>query len=125
MNIGKGSLFLVILLLIFVENLLLRCKLSEFHTGYRAFSRGILTGLPLDRNSDDFVFDNQMLAQTVFFGYRVGEISYPTKYFFEASSINFWRSMVSGVGVLLTAIQFRLQKSKILTFDIFTQKEKL
>ena len=85
-------------------------KLSEYHTGYRAFSQEILERLPLDQNSDDFVFDNQMLAQIIWNGYRTGEISCPTKYFKEASSINFRRSVVYGLGVLKTAIQFRMQK---------------
>ncbi|HWI40738.1 MAG TPA: glycosyltransferase family 2 protein, partial [Verrucomicrobiae bacterium] len=99
--------------LTFVENLLLGHKLSEYHTGYRAFSREILETLPLDRNSDDFVFDNQMLAQVVWYGYRIGEVSCPTKYFKEASSINFRRSVVYGLGVLRTAMQFRLQKAGV------------
>ena len=99
-----------------VENLLLGHKLSEYHTGYRAFSREILRRLPLDRNSDDFVFDNQMLAQIVWFGYRIGELSCPTKYFEEASSINFRRSVIYGLGVLKTAVQFRMQKWGIGTF---------
>src|SRR6202453_786887 len=73
------------------ENLFLRVKLSEYHTGYRAFSREVLSALPLGENSDDFVFDNQMLAQCVYFGFRIGEVSCPTKYFKEASSINFRR----------------------------------
>jgi glycosyltransferase involved in cell wall biosynthesis len=96
--------------LTFVENVLLGQKLSEYHTGYRAFSREILETLPLDANSDDFVFDNQMLAQVVCYGYRVGEVSCPTKYFDDASSINFRRSVIYGLGVLRTAVQFRLQK---------------
>lgn len=96
--------------LTFVENLLLGHKLSEYHTGYRAFSREVLESLPLDENSDDFVFDNQMLAQIIWFGYRIGEVSCPTKYFEEASSINFRRSVIYGLGVLKTAMQFRLQK---------------
>src|SRR5207253_1227831 len=75
------------------ENLFLRVKLSEYHTGYRAFSRKVLTELPLLENSDDFVFDNQILAQCVYFGFRIGEVSCPTKYFEEASSINFLRSV--------------------------------
>src|SRR5437660_2732573 len=75
------------------ENLFLGAKLSEYHTGYRAFSRKVLTELPLLENSDDFVFDNQMLAQCVYFGFRIGEVSCPTKYFHEASSINFRRSV--------------------------------
>jgi glycosyltransferase involved in cell wall biosynthesis len=92
------------------QNLLLSAKLSEYHTGYRAFSREVLEKLPLWENSDDFVFDNQMLAQTIYFGYRIGEVSCPTKYFEEASSINFRRSCTYGLGVLQTSIQFRLQK---------------
>lgn len=91
-----------------VENVLLGVKLSEFHTGYRAFSREVLERLPLEENSDDFVFDNEMLAQAVAFGFRIGEISCPTRYFAEASSINFRRSVVYGFGVLATALKFRL-----------------
>jgi glycosyltransferase involved in cell wall biosynthesis len=106
-------------MLTFVENLLLGQKLSEYHTGYRAFSREILVKLPLDANSDDFVFDNQMLAQIVWYGYRIGEVSCPTKYFPEASSINFWRSSVYGLGVLATALQFRLSKLGIIRSNIF------
>src|SRR5271169_3079350 len=92
------------------ENLFLHVKLSEYHTGYRAFSRKVLTELPLLENSDDFVFDNQMLAQCVYFGFRIGEVSCPTKYFEEASSINFWRSVSYGMGVMGTTLQFALQK---------------
>jgi glycosyltransferase involved in cell wall biosynthesis len=92
------------------QNLLIGASLSEYHTGYRAFSRELLTALPYDRNSDDFVFDNQMLAQAVMFGARIGEISCPTRYFAEASSINFRRSAVYGLGVLRTSIQFLLAK---------------
>ena len=91
-----------------IENLLLGVKLSEYHTGYRAFSEGVLETLPLNENSDDFVFDNQMLAQAVAFGYRIGEISCPTRYFAEGSSIGFRRSVVYGMGVLATAVRFRL-----------------
>ncbi|HJV64640.1 MAG TPA: glycosyltransferase family 2 protein [Geomonas sp.] len=98
-----------------VENLLLGHKLSEYHTGYRAFSREILEGLPLDLNSDDFVFDNQMLAQIIWAGYRIGEVSCPTKYFDDASSINFRRSVIYGLGVLKTALQFRLGKMGLFT----------
>ena len=92
------------------ENILLGQKFSEYHTGYRAFSREVLEKLPLDANSNDFVFDNQMIAQMVWFGFRVGELSCPTKYFKEASSINFRRSVIYGLGVLGTAILFRLNK---------------
>jgi glycosyltransferase involved in cell wall biosynthesis len=95
------------------ENLFLRVKLSEYHTGYRAFSRKVLTELPLLENSDDFVFDNQMLAQCVHFGFRIGEVSCPTKYFEEASSINFRRSVQYGFGVLATTMQFALQKAGV------------
>lgn len=93
-----------------VENILLRTKLSEFHTGYRAFSRRVLETLPLEENSEDFLFDNQMLAQAVCFGFKIGEISCPTRYFAESSSINLRRSVVYGLGVLLTALQYRLHK---------------
>ena len=97
-------------ILTLIQNLLLRHKLSEYHTGYRAFSRQVLSSLPLEENSDDFVFDNQMLTQVIYFGYRIGEISCPTKYFPEASSINFSRSVRYGAGVLATSMEFRLQK---------------
>jgi len=96
-----------------IENILLGHKLSEYHTGYRAFSRDILERLPLEKNSDDFVFDNQMLAQIIWFGYRIGEVSCPTRYFDDASSIGFRRSVVYGFGVLKTALQFRLCKMGI------------
>ena len=89
------------------QNLLLGSKLSEFHTGYRAYSRKVLETLPLLANSDDFVFDNQVLAQTVAFGFSIGEISCPTKYFPEASSIGFGRSVRYGLGVVATSLEFR------------------
>jgi glycosyltransferase involved in cell wall biosynthesis len=108
--------------LTFIENILLGQKLSEYHTGYRAFSREVLEKLPLHENSDDFVFDNQMLAQAVFFGYRIGEITCPTKYFPEASSINFRRSVVYGIGVMATAIKFRLQRMGVKKFSVFSVK---
>ncbi|MFY9661702.1 MAG: glycosyltransferase family 2 protein [Terriglobales bacterium] len=104
------------------ENTLLGAKLSEYHTGYRAFSRTVLQELPLLENSDDFVFDNQMLAQCVMFGFRMGEVSCPTKYFPEASSINFRRSVQYGLGVVLTSVQFRLQKLGLAHFGIFNRK---
>jgi glycosyltransferase involved in cell wall biosynthesis len=93
------------------ENLLLGAKLSEYHTGYRAFSREVLERLPLAANSDDFVFDNQMLAQIWWFGYTIAEISCPTKYFPEASSINFRRSVKYGFGCLGTGLDFRLART--------------
>jgi len=92
------------------ENMLLGIKLSEFHTGYRAFTRQVLENLPLGENSDDFVFDNQMIAQAAYFGYRIGEISCPTVYETESSSINFKRSVTYGFGVLNTSMQYRLNK---------------
>src|SRR5947209_3003909 len=104
------------------ENLFLRVKLSEYHTGYRAFSRKVLTELPLLENSDDFIFDNQMLAQCVHFGFRIGEVSCPTKYFEEASSINLWRSVNYGLGVLATTLQFALQRWGLASFAIFSPK---
>jgi glycosyltransferase involved in cell wall biosynthesis len=101
------------------ENLFLRIKVSEYHTGYRAFSREVLTKLPLLENSDDFVFDNQMLAQCAYFGFRIGEVSCPTKYFPEASSINFRRSVKYGFEVLSTTMKFALQKWGVAHYAIF------
>lgn len=103
-----------------VENILLGVKLSEYHTGYRAFSREVLEKLPLEEGSDDFVFDNQMLAQVVAFGFRIGEISCPTRYFKEASSINFRRSVVYGLGVLRTAVAFRLHRIGVIHCPLFS-----
>src|ERR1700752_4555878 len=104
------------------ENLFLGVNLSEYHTGYRAFSRKVLTELPLLENSDDFVFDNQMLAQCVHFDFRIGEVSCPTKYFKEASSINFRRSVKYGFGVVATTLQFALQRAGILRLPRFSDK---
>ncbi len=104
------------------QNLLMGSKLSEFHTGYRAFSRKVLENLPLLENSDDFVFDNQMLAQISYFGYRIGEVSCPTKYFPEASSINFIRSIRYGIGVINTSLKYRMQRMKLREFRIFSPK---
>jgi glycosyltransferase involved in cell wall biosynthesis len=101
------------------QNLFLGAKLSEYHTGFRAFSRNLLESLPLVENSDDFVFDNQMIAQAVMFGFRIGEISCPTKYFKEASSINFRRSVKYGLGVLATTATFTGQKFGILHSSLF------
>lgn len=108
-------------LLTFLQNILLGMKLSEYHTGYRAFSREVLMALPLEENSDDFVFDNQMLAQAAFFGFNIGEISCPSKYFAEASSINFRRSVTYGLGVLRTSMQFWLQKRGLRSYRIFSK----
>src|SRR5580698_2799968 len=104
------------------ENLFLRVKLSEYHTGYRAFSRKVLIKLPLLENSDDFVFDNQMLAQCVHFGFRIGEVSCPTKYFEEASSINFRRSVKYGLEVLATTMQFALQQIGLVHLPRFSEE---
>jgi len=103
------------------QNLIAGAKLSEYHTGYRAFSKEVLLNLPLLENSDDFVFDNEVLAQCIFFGYRIGEVSCPTKYFEEASSINFSRSVKYGFGVLGTTLKCRLQKMGIGNFRIFSK----
>jgi glycosyltransferase involved in cell wall biosynthesis len=106
-------------LLTLIENIMLNKKLSEYHTGYRAFSRKVLETIPLNENSDDFVFDNQMMAQIAYFNFSIGEISCPTKYFEEASSINFKRSVKYGVGVLQTSFLYRLQKLGLVKSKIF------
>lgn len=102
------------------QNLLIGQKLSEYHTGYRAFSRQVLATLPLEENTNDFLFDNEILAQIVFFNYAIGEISCPTRYFEEASSINLPRSVKYGLGVLLTSLKFRLQRMRLGSFRIFS-----
>jgi glycosyltransferase involved in cell wall biosynthesis len=102
-----------------VENVLLGAKLSEYHTGYRAFSRELLEILPIEANSDDFVFDNQMLAQIVWFDDTIAEISCPTKYFAEASSINLSRSITYGIGCLMTAMTFRLSRMNAIRSKLF------
>ena len=109
--------------LTFIENILMGAKLSEYHTGYRAFSRDLLAQIPFTCNSDDFVFDNQMLAQILWLGYAVAEVSCPTKYFPEASSINFPRSIKYGLGCLQTAVTFRLAKLGLLEINLFQTKE--
>lgn len=101
------------------QNLLQSYKLSEYHSGYRAFSRTVLTSLPLMENSDDFLFDNEMLAQIIYFPFRIGEVSCPTRYFEEASSISFRRSIKYGFGVVWTAVRFRLQRWGLGHFRIF------
>ena len=108
--------------LTFIENILLGAKLSEYHTGYRAFSRQMLEELPIDHNSDDFVFDNQMLAQILWFGYTIAEVSCPTKYFAEASSINLPRSIKYGLGCLSTSFKFRLAKMKLIFSEQYPNK---
>jgi len=116
--LGKGALeggmpvykFAANRFLTFVQNILIGYKLSEYHTGFRAFRSEVLESLPLESNSDDFVFDNEMLVQIIYQGFNVGEISCPTRYFDEASSINFSRSVRYGLGVLATSVKYRLAR---------------
>ena len=125
--LGKGALqggmplykYVANRFLTLVENLLINQKISEYHTGYRAFSREVLERLPLEENSDDFVFDNEILVQAVYFGYRLGEISCPTRYSKESSSINFRRSIFYGLGVLITSCKYVLQRMGCAHFSIF------
>jgi glycosyltransferase involved in cell wall biosynthesis len=105
------------------SNIFIGAKLSEYHTGYRAFSREILQRLPLEVNSDDFIFDNQMLAQVLWFGYTIGEVSCPTRYFGESSSINFRRSVKYGFGCLGVAVLYRLAKMKLIKTKYFPAHE--
>jgi len=107
-----------------LQNLLMGAKLSEYHTGYRAFTREVLETVPLARNSDDFVFDAQMLSQILYAGFRVGEVTCPAKYFPEASSINFPRSVRYGLGCLVTAVQFRLSRWGLGRFKVFEMERK-
>jgi hypothetical protein len=128
--LGRGALeggmplykFVSNRLLTSVENLLVGHNLAEYHTGYRAFSRRVLETLPLERNSDDFVFDNQMLAQAIYWGFRVGEVSCPTRYFPEGSSISFRRSVTYGLGVLSTGLKFRAARLGVATAPIFRRE---
>jgi len=125
--LGKGALkggmprykYIANRFLTFVQNLLLGQKLSEYHTGYRAFSREVLNDIHFDRNSDDFVFDNQMLSQILMAGYEIAEVTCPTKYFEEGSSINFRRSVVYGLGVLQTSWRHFLHKRGIRKYLIY------
>ena len=103
----------------FVENIFMGAKLSEYHTGYRAFSREVLGRLNFENNSDDFLFDNQMLAQIIWLGYTIAEISCPTKYFAEASSVGFWKSVKYGFGCIGVALTFRLAKMKMIRSKLF------
>lgn len=126
--LGKGALeggmplykFIANRFLTLAQNILIGYKLSEYHTGFRAFRREVLESLPLEANSDDFVFDNEMLAQIIYQGFSVGEISCPTRYFDEASSINFSRSVRYGLGVLATSVKFRLDRWKIGRSKLFS-----
>ena len=109
-------------ILTLIQNILMNQKLSEYHTGYRAYSRDILEQIDYNSNSDDFVFDNQILAQIIYRGFPVAEISCPTKYFHESSSINFYRSIIYGLGVLLTSIKYFIDKTGIYNFKLFREK---
>ena len=125
--LGKGALqggmpvykYIANRFLTFIQNILMGQKLSEYHTGYRAFTKEVLQSVNYHDNSDDFIFDNQMLAQIFFKGFTIGEVSCPTKYFKEASSINFKRSVKYGFGVLYVSLAFRLQKMSLCKFKIF------
>ena len=126
--LGRGALrggmprykYIANRLLTLGQNILIRQKLSEYHTGYRAFSREVLESIHYNINSDDFVFDNQMLAQIFYAGFEIAEITCPTKYFPEASSINFRRSVKYGLGVIGTSIRYFLSKSGIYKSKLFT-----
>jgi glycosyltransferase involved in cell wall biosynthesis len=130
--LGKGALrggmpmykYIANRFLTLFQNIMMGQKLAEYHTGYRAFSKEILERLPLHKNSDDFVFDNEMLGQIAFAGYEIGEVTCPTKYFDDASSINFKRSVQYGLGVLRVSLCFRLQRWGIAKFKIFEGMEK-
>lgn len=105
--------------LTFIQNVLMGAKLSEYHTGYRAYTREVLETVPWENNSDDFLFDNQMLSQIIYFGFMVGEITCPAKYFPEASSIGLFKSAEYGLGCLITALQFRLNKLGLMSSTLF------
>jgi len=107
--------------LTFIQNIMVNNKLSEFHTGFRGYKREVIENLPLAENSNDFIFDNEFLCQVIYFGYKIGEISCPTKYFPEASSINFFNSVKYGIGVILTSIKFLLSRMGIIKFKIFSK----
>lgn len=119
--LGRGALaggmplykYIANRVLTLIQNLCLPQKLTEYHSGYRAFSRTVLTRLPLEENSDDFVFDNEMIVQLIFFGYEIAEITCPAKYFENASSINFWRSIRYGIAVLRATARYRLARAGI------------
>jgi len=108
-----------------LQNIIVGAKLSEFHTGYRAFSRRVIETLPLAANSDDFIFDNQMLIQALAFGMCIGEVSCPTRYFEDASEISFGRSIIYGLGVLWTSVQYRLWRGHLLRPRIFSGRPEL
>ncbi len=128
--LGKGALkggmpkykYVANRFLTLFQNILMSQKLSEYHSGYRAFSKEVFTKIHIEENSDDFIFDNQMLAQIFYAGYEIGEVTCPTKYFEEASSINFARSTTYGLGVLWTSVKYRLAKWKIYISKEFAEK---
>jgi hypothetical protein len=125
--LGKGALkggmplykYFFNRMLTMTQNILMGQKLSEYHTGYRAYSKEVLLSIPFQDNSDDFVFDNELLGQIFFKGYEIAEITCPTKYFDEASSINFKRSSIYGLGVLRVSLQYFLQKAGVAKFKLF------
>ncbi len=128
--LGKGALmggmpiykYIANRLLTFFQNVVIGQKLSEYHTGYRAFSKEVLESINYEANSDDFIFDNQMLSQIFYAGFEIAEITCPTKYFTDASSINFKRSSIYGLGVLKTSIMHRLQLWGLTNFEIYKEK---
>jgi glycosyltransferase involved in cell wall biosynthesis len=128
--LGKGAIkgkmpvykYLSNRLLTFIQNLLMNQKLSEYHTGYRAFSRDVLERIDYNSNSNDFIFDNQMIAQIFYFGYDIAEITCPTRYFKEASSINLKRSFIYGFGVIITSLKYFLVKTGLFHFRLFREK---
>ena len=125
--LGKGALkggmpiykYIANRFLTFSQNVLMNQKLSEYHTGYRAYSRQVLKSINFNENSNDFIFDNQFLAQIFYKGFEIAEITCPTKYFEEASSINFKRSMKYGIGVLITSFNYFLNKNKLYKSKLF------
>ncbi len=130
--LGKGALkggmpgykYFFNRVLTMTQNLLLNQKLSEYHTGYRAYNRAVLEAIPFEENSDDFVFDNELLAQVFYAGFEIAEITCPTKYFEEASSINLRRSAIYGLGVLRVSLQYRLQRLGLINSRIFRKIER-
>tara|TARA_A200000113_G_scaffold148739_1_gene134011 strand:- start:292 stop:1032 length:741 start_codon:yes stop_codon:yes gene_type:complete len=124
--LGKGALkggmpiykYVANRMLTLFQNILMNQKLSEYHTGFRAFSVDVLNDIDYNKNSDDFIFDNQMLAQIMFRGYEIGEITCPTKYFQDASSINFQRSSIYGIGVIMTSVKYFLTKIGVINWKI-------
>jgi glycosyltransferase involved in cell wall biosynthesis len=129
--LGKGALaggmpvykYFANRMLTFTQNLLIGYKLSEYHTGYRAFSKEVLQAINYNENSDDFVFDNEMLSQIIYAGFHIAEVTCPTKYFEEASSINFRRSAIYGIGVLRVSLHHFLQRIGICSFNMYRKKQ--